>query len=254
MTGRALGIDVGGTGIKAAVVDVRSGRLVTDRFRELTPRPATPSAVLDVLVDVVHQVEATGALTAGMPAGVAFPSVIRHGRALTATNLDSAWIGASVQRLLSRRLGRTVVVMNDADAAGLAEATYGAAEGKPGVVLFLDLGTGIGSTLFVNGHLVPNMQLGHMEFRGRDAGTRLSPAARIRRKLSWKTWGREFNQLMAYYEECLWPDLIILGGGTAKEYPKYKGFLKTRAPLVVAALGTSAGIIGAARVGKSAVR
>lgn len=248
LTGRALGIDIGGTGIKAAVVDVASGRLVTDRIRELTPRPATPNAVLDVVADVVRQLETTGKLAPDLPGGAGFPSVIRAGRAMTATHGVSSWIGASVQEMLEQRLGRPMLVLNDADAAGVAEIAYGAGKGQPGVVLLLDLGTGIGSALFVNGQLVPNMQLGHVEFHRREAETRLSPAARTRRKIGWRKWGREFNELLAQYETYLWPDLIILGGGLAKEFPKYQRFLKTKAPLVAAALGTTAGIIGAARV------
>ncbi|MDP9270849.1 MAG: ROK family protein, partial [Chloroflexota bacterium] len=138
--------------------------------------------------------------------------------------------------------------------AGVAEVAYGAAKGQHGVVLLLDLGTGIGSALFVNGQLVPNMQLGHVEFHGQDAETRLSPAARIRRKIGWRIWGQEFNELLARYEEYVWPDLIILGGGTANDFSKYGRFLKTSARLVVAAMGTNAGIVGAARVGGNAAR
>ena len=254
LTGRALGIDIGGTGIKAAVVDVSSGQLVTERIRELTPRPATQAAVMNVVHDVVRQLEATGELPGDMPGGAGFPSVIRGGRAMTATHGDASWIGASVQQMLEERLERPITVLNDADTAGVAELAYGAGKGQPGVVLLLDLGTGIGSALFVNGQLVPNMQLGHIEFRGRDAETRMSPAARTRRKIGWKTWAREFNELLAEYEEFVWPDLIVLGGGTAKAFAKYQQFLTTRAPLVVAALGTNAGIIGAARVGATAAR
>ena len=251
LTGRALGIDIGGTGIKAAVVDLASGQLVTDRIRERTPRPATPEAVLDVVADLVRRLEVTGTLTEGMPGGAGFPSVIRAGHAMTATNLDPSWIGAPVEQMLGERLGRPIVVLNDADAAGVAEMAHGAGQGQPGVVLLLDLGTGIGSALFINGQLVPNMQLGHVEFHGRDAETRLSPAARTRRKIGWRKWGGEFNELLAHYEEYLWPDLIILGGGMAKEFSKYQKFLKTKAPLVAAAMGNTAGIIGAARVGAS---
>jgi polyphosphate glucokinase len=252
--GRALGIDVGGTGIKAAVVDVASGGLVTDQIRERTPRPATPKALLAVVVDVVRRLEATGALTADMPGGAGFPSVIRDGRAMTATQLDRRWIGAPVQQMLEQRLGRPMAVLNDADAAGVAEIAHGAGRGQPGVVLLLALGTGIGSALFVNGQLVPNMQLGHVEFHGRDAETRLSAAARIRRKMGLKKWGGEFSELLAHYETYFWPDLIILGGGMAEEFSKYQRFLRTRAPLVAAAMGNSAGIVGAARVGENAAR
>ena len=254
LSGRALGIDIGGTGIKAAVADVESGHLVTDRIRESTPRPATPEAVLGVVVDVVRRLEVTGMLTEGMPGGAGFPSVIRAGEAMTATNLDPSWIGAPVQQMLGQRLGRPMVVLNDADAAGVAEIAYGAGQGQAGVVLQLDLGTGIGSALFINGQLVPNLQLGHVEFHGWDAETRLSSAARSRRKIGWRKWGAEINELLASYETYLWPDLIILGGGLARKCSKFDKYLKTKAPLVPAAMGNSAGIVGAARVGANAAR
>ena len=254
LTGRALGIDVGGTGIKAGVVDLATGRLVTDRVRELTPHPATIESLMDVVVDLVHRLEETGKLTPAMPGGVGFPSVMRAGTALTATQLDPSWIGAHVRALFEERLGRPVLVLADTDAAGVAELAYGAGRGQHGVVLMLNLGTGIGSALFMNGQLVPNMQLGHVEFHGRDAETRLSRAARKRRRLGWRKWGGEFNELLAQYEEYIWPDLIILGGGMAKELPKFERFLKTRAPLVAAALGNAAGIVGAARVGAGSAR
>ncbi len=254
LSGHALGIDIGGTGIKAAVVDVATGRLVTERVRKPTPQPATPDAVMSVVVDVVRRLEASGNLTADMPGGAGFPSVIRAGRAMTVTHGDQSWIGTPVQQMLAERLSRPMHVLNDADAAGVAEIAYGSGKGQAGVVLLLDLGTGIGTALFVDGQLVPNMQLGHLEFHGRDAETRVSPAARTRRKIGLKKWGHEFNELLAKYEAYLWPDLIILGGGMAKEFSKFEKFLKTSAPLVVAAMGNTAGIIGAARVGRTAAR
>ena len=254
LTGRALGIDVGGTSIKAAVVDLASGRLVTERIRARTPAPATPEALLDVVGEAVGRLEATGVLTAGMPGGAGFPSVIRAGRAMTATQLDRSWIGAPVQDMLGRRLRRPMVVLNDADAAGVGEMALGAGRGRSGVVLLLAVGTGIGSALFMDGQLVPNMQLGHVEFHCRDAESRLSRAARRRRNIGWKTWGGEFNELLAHYENCLWPDLIILGGGLAAKFSKYRKFLKTRAPLSAAAMGNTAGIVGAARVGANAAQ
>src|SRR5664280_2544979 len=224
LTGRALGIDIGGTSIKAAVVDV------------------------------VRRLEATGKLTARMPGGAGFPSVIRAGRAMTATQLDRSWIGAPVQEMLGLRLRRPMVVLNDADAAGVGEMALGAGQGQPGVVLLLALGTGIGSALLIDGQLVPNIQVGHVGFHSRDAESRLWGAARTRRKMGWKKWGGEFNELLARYETYLWPDLIILGGGLARKFPKYQRFLKTNAPLVAAAMGNTAGIVGAARVGANAAR
>jgi polyphosphate glucokinase len=252
LTGHALGIDIGGTGIKAAVVDLATGHLVSDRIRESTPQPPTPEAVLDVVANVVHQLEVSGVLTAQMSAGAGFPSAIRSGLAMTVPHGQQAWVGQSVERLLAERLGRPIAVLNDADAAGVAEIAYGAGKGQAGVVLLLDLGTGIGSALFFDGQLIPNMQLGHVEFHGQDAESRVSPAARKRRNLGWKKWGQEFNELLAAYEDYLDPDLIILGGGLAKDFSKYSGLLSTKAQLVPAALGNLAGIAGAARVGAAA--
>ena len=234
-------------------MDVARGQLVTERIREPTPRPATPEAVMGVVADIVRRLEATGKLTIGMPGGAGFPSVIKAGKAMTATNLDRSWIGAPVQEMLGQQLGRPMEVLNDADAAGVAETAYGAGKGQHGVILLLALGTGIGSALLVDGELVPNLQLGHVKLRGRDAETRVSAAARIRRGIGWRKWAGEFNELLAQYEEYIWPDLIILGGGMAKEFPRYRKLLKTRAPLVAAGMGNAAGIIGAARVGDHAV-
>jgi polyphosphate glucokinase len=248
LSGHALGIDIGGTGIKAAVVDLESGQLVTGRVRQPTPQPATPDAVLGVVGAVVRELEVSGGLTPEMSAGAGFPSVIRAGHALTAPHGVQAWIGMSVADVLSERLGRPVAVTNDADAAGVAEMAYGAGRGNTGVVLLLDLGTGIGTALFRSGELVPNMQFGHIQFHGQDAEFWVSPAARKHRNLSWKTWGREFNELLAVYEDYLWPDLIILGGGMVKDFSKYSKFLSTNARLVPATLANTAGIVGAARL------
>jgi polyphosphate glucokinase len=249
LDGHALGIDIGGTGIKAAVVDLATGHLVSDRARELTPQPPTPEAVLAVVAKVVHELEVAGALTAQMSAGAGFPSAIRSGLAMTVPHGQQAWLGQSVEQLLADRLSRPITVVNDADAAGVAEMAYGAGRGQAGVVLLLDLGTGIGSALFFDGQLVPNMQLGHIQFHGQDAESRVSPAARKRRNLSWKKWGKEFNELLAVYEDYLLPDLIIIGGGLAKDFSKFSTYLSTKAHLVPAALGNLAGIAGAARVG-----
>jgi polyphosphate glucokinase len=248
LAGRAVGLDIGGTGIKAAVVDLATGELVTARIRELTPQPATPDAVLDVVASVFSSLQETGALTAEMPAGAGFPSVMRAGRALTSVHGSKAWIEVDVRQRLADRLGRSFVVLNDADAAGVAELAYGAGVGQAGTVLVLDLGTGIGTALFADGRLVPNIQLGHLEVRGRDAEERLSPVARKRRGIGLRQWATELSELIARYEAYLSPDLIIFGGGMAKDFPKFASSLRSKAPLVPAALGTNAGIVGAARV------
>jgi polyphosphate glucokinase len=251
LTGRAVGLDIGGTGIKAAVVDLATGELVTVRIRELTPQPATPDAVIDVVASVFAALQETGALTPDMPAGAGFPSVMRAGRALTAVHGNVAWVGADVRELLADRTGRPFVVLNDADAAGVAELAYGAGVGQRGTVLVLDLGTGIGTALFADGQLVPNIQLGHLELRGRDAEARLSPVARKRRGIGLRQWATELSELIARYEAYLSPDLIIFGGGMTKDYPRFAAHLHSRARLVPALLGTNAGIVGAARVGSA---
>ena len=251
---RALGIDIGGSGIKAAVVDLQTGTLVTARIREPTPLPATPEGVVEVAADVIRRLEVTGELPPGMAGGAGFPGVIKDGVALTAANLDHAWVGTSVRRLFEERLERPILVLNDADAAGVAEMGHGAGKGQRGVVLMITIGTGIGSALFTDGELVPNLELGHIEFHGRDAESLLSGASRERRGMSWKKWGRDFNKLLLRYEAYLWPDLIILGGGVSKELAKYQKYLVTRVPVVPASMLNIAGIVGAAMAGAGETR
>jgi len=252
LAGHAIGLDIGGTGIKAAVVDLATGELVTDRIREVTPHPGTPGAVIDVVAGVFASLAALGATTPDMAAGAAFPSVIRAGRAMTAVHGVAAWMGVDVKQLLTDRLGSPFIVLNDADALGVAEVAYGAGKGQLGTILVLDLGTGIGTSLFSNGQLVPNIQLGHLELRGRDAELRVSPVARKQRGIGLRGWATEFSELIARYEAYLSPDLIIFGGGMAKDFARFGPRLKSHARLVPAMLGTNAGIIGAARVGSVA--
>lgn len=253
MTGsvRALGIDIGGTGIKGGVVDLTTGALISDRVREKTPQPATPDAVVEVAARVCERLTTGGWLTPEMRGGAGFPAVIKNGRSMTAANVDPAFIGAPVQRLLADRLGRPMVVINDADAAGLAEVAYGAGRGQAGVVMLLTIGTGIGSALLVDGRLVPNTELGHLQLHGRDAERLVSGAARERRGLGWKGWARQFNVYLGLIEAYFSPDLIILGGGVSKELPKYVNYLQTRAPLVAAAMLNTSGIVGAAMAGQA---
>ncbi|MBA3778764.1 MAG: ROK family protein [Chloroflexi bacterium] len=249
LEGQALGIDVGGTGVKAAVVDLPTGELASDRIREKTPQPATPEAVIETIGSVIGKLRAAGSLPEGLPAGCGLPGVVKYGRLKTAANIDPGWLDVSAEELMKDRLGFGVLALNDADAAGLAEMTYGAGSGQAGTVLVLTVGTGIGSALFVDGVLVPNTELGHLEMGGKDAETRVSGAARERRHVSWKRWIREFNGYLARVEAYLWPDLIILGGGVSKEWAKFEKLLETRAPTVPAKLLNSAGIAGAALAG-----
>jgi polyphosphate glucokinase len=253
LSGVALGIDIGGTGVKAALVDVATGGLVTDRIREKTPQPSTPDAVVATVRSVVGRVTAQRTMPDGAPVGCGLPGVIKYGRLKTAANIDPSWIDVSAEELLSERLGRPVLAINDADAAGLCEMTYGAGRGVDGTVLILTLGTGIGSALFIDGRLVPNTEFGHVEFKGKDAETRLSGTARERRGLGWKGWAKEFNAYLARLELYFSPDLIILGGGVSKEFARFDGLLKSNAPRVPAQFLNAAGIIGAAFAAASAL-
>lgn len=242
----ALGIDFGGTGIKGAVVDVATGELCTRRVRVDTPRPSSPAAVAATVAHVVQRTTEERPLTTSVPAGLGLPGVVVGGVVMTAANIDKGWVGAWADRVVGDALGRAVYAINDADCAGLAEVRLGAARGVPGTVLMLTIGTGIGSGLFVDGRLVPNTELGHLEFKGRDAELRVSGVARERRQLRWKAWSGEFNEYLAYVEKLLWPDLIILGGGVSKAMDRYDEWLKSRAPIVPARFRNTAGIIGAA--------
>lgn len=237
---RILGIDIGGTGIKGALVDVTSGCLAGERFRRPTPQPATPAAVSTVVRQVVRYFDWDG------PVGCTFPGVIRAGVACTAANIDRAWIGTNVESLLSRRTGCPVVVQNDADAAGLAEVRFGAARSQSGVVLVLTLGTGIGSALFLDGRLLPNTEFGHLELGGTKAEWRASDRARREDGLGWKKWARRLNEYMQHLELLVSPDLIVLGGGVSRKQARFLPRLSTQARIVPAQLLNQAGIVGAA--------
>ena len=242
----AIGIDVGGTGVKAAVVDLVTGELASPRLQVDTPQPATPAAVIEAIGGIVDQLVAGGHATPDMRVGAGLPGVVKAGRLVTAANIDKSWIGAPAEALLSARLRRPVRLINDADAAGLAEAVFGAAKGVQGTVLLLTIGTGIGSALFIDGHLLDSTEFGHVTFRGKDGETLISGSALGRRKLGWKKWGREFSEYMALLESWFWPDLIILGGGVSRAFPKYSKFLTARAPIVTAQYLNTSGIVGAA--------
>ena len=236
-----IGVDIGGTGIKAGVVDSRRGVLIGERVRVDTPQPASPDAV----------VAATAALVAGLgpdagPIGIGVPGAIVGGRVMTAANIDPIWIGVEAAALFTTAIGRPCVVLNDADAGGLAEIRFGAGRGVPGVILLLTLGTGIGSALFVDGDLVPNMELGHIEIRGKDAELRASAGARERRGLSFAAWAPLLEEYLRRVDALVWPDLIIIGGGISRKADKFLPLLDVRPPVVAAALRNEAGIVGAA--------
>jgi polyphosphate glucokinase len=242
-TGRGFGIDIGGSGIKGAPVDLRLGKFALDRVRIATPTPATPESVADVVDQILDHF---GRSAGTKPVGVTFPAVIQHGIARTAANVDKSWIDTDVDAVMTERLGRSVHVINDADAAGLAEARYGAARGVDGVVLMITLGTGIGSAVIVNGQLLPNTELGHLIVDGHDAETRASDAARDREDLTWEKWAKRLSSYFQSVEALLWPDLIVIGGGVSKKSEKFLPLIKCRTPLVPATLLNDAGIIGAA--------
>jgi polyphosphate glucokinase len=245
MTTIRFGIDIGGTGIKGAAVDVSTGKLTTERVRVLTPQPATADAVIPLTAKLVLDASFAG------PVGCAFPAVIKNGTALTAANVDESWVGASVEDLLTEQLPDSVVtVVNDADAAGVAEMAFGAGRDVSGVVVMLTVGTGIGSAVFVNGVLVPNTEFGHIEVDGHDAESRASEVAREKHELSRKEWATRFNRYLAALEKVLWPDLVIIGGGISKNPDKFMPLLEAAAPIVPATLANEAGIVGAALVAR----
>jgi polyphosphate glucokinase len=236
-----FGIDVGGSGIKGARVDLQAGAFAADRVRIPTPQPATPEAVCDVIAQVLEQAGAPDG-----PFGLTLPAVVMDGVVRTAANIDKGWIGTDVVALVEQRTGRRPVAVNDADAAGLAEARFGAARDVAGTVLVLTLGTGIGSALIVDGRLVRNTELGHLELDGVDAETRASDAAREREDLSWKHWAERVERYLRHVDLLLWPDLVVLGGGVSKKAQHWLPLLDVRPPVKVAELRNDAGIIGAA--------
>ncbi len=236
-----LGIDIGGSGIKAAPVDVTTGKFTAERVKLATPRPALPDAVADVVKELVAGFGWTG------PAGLAFPGVVIDGVTHTAANLDPAWIGLEAQELFSAATGLSLSVLNDADAAGLAEMTFGAGCGERGTVLMLTFGTGIGSALFTDGRLVPNTEFGHIEIRGKDAETRASERAKELHDLSWGKWAGRVNDYLAHVEALVWPSLFVIGGGISRKSDRFIPLLSNvRARIVPAAMHNDAGIVGAA--------
>lgn len=242
----AIGIDFGGSGIKGAAVDTGTGRLVSERIRIKTPDPSTPAACLAVMVRIVQRIEAQIGAATPLPVGVGIPSVIIDGVSMTAANIDRGWLDFPIAQALADALGRPVMAINDADAAGIAEMRFGAGVGRTGTVIVLTLGTGTGSAIFFNGQLLPNTELGHMEIRGKDAEKRSAAAARIRRGLSWKAWAADLDEHLQHIERLFSPRLFIIGGGVSKNADKFIPRLTVRAEVVPAALRNEAGIIGAA--------
>lgn len=245
----SIGVDVGGSGIKVGAVDLATGGLAGTRHRVVTPKPSTPEAVIKVIASLVKRAGAeVDAPTA--PVGVGMPAVILDGSTMTAANIDRRWAGFPARDAMSAAVGRPVALGNDADVAGLAEIRYGVGASDPsirrGVVIFLTLGTGVGSAVFNDGVLVPNTELGHMEIRGKDAEWRSSAAARLRRSESWKGWAEDLDEHLKSIDRLFWPRLFILGGGVSKQADRFIPRLTCRPPVIAATLRNEAGIAGAA--------
>lgn len=237
---QVLGIDVGGSGIKGAPVDTEAGTLLAERFRIKTPRNAEPQPVGEVVAEIARHFNWNG------PIGIGFPAPIKAGVAMMAANISPKWVGTNADDLFTKITGCECTMINDADAAGLAEMQFGAGRGQPGTVILLTLGTGIGTAIFNRGHLLPNTEFGHLDMDGRDAEHRASDAVRQREELSWKKYARRLNKYLVQMEKLFWPDLFIIGGGISKESEKYVPLLTIETPVVTAQLRNEAGIVGAA--------
>ena len=237
-----LGIDVGGTGVKGAIVDIHKGELITPRFRLDTPQPATPQAISESVNAIKDHFNYSG------PIGCGFPSVIQQGIVRTATNIDKAWIGVNIVSIFGKATNCPVSVINDADAAAKAEIQFGAGQSQKGITMMITIGTGIGTAIFTDGALVPNTELGHIIMPGHTAIAEryTSKMARKREDLSWEVWGKRFNEYLNYLYPLFYPDLIILGGGTSKRFELFEEYLQVPTRVVPAELKNEAGIVGAA--------
>lgn len=244
-----LGIDVGGTGIKAAIVDTQTGELVSERIRILTPKPATPEAVGATLKEMVKQHQWSG------PIGIGFPAAIQRGVVRTAANIDKSFIDLPIAEYFSQQTDNPVYIANDADVAGLAEMRFGAGKDIRGVVLIVTIGTGLGTALFIDGHLLPNSELGHLLLEnGVEAEKYASETVRVTKELKWKDWGTRFDLYLTTMEKLLWPDLIVLGGGVSAKLHKFSSQITTQVPVVAASFLNQAGIVGAALFAEQELR
>lgn len=243
-TDHGIGIDIGGTGIKGAVVDLRTGELVTERFKVRTPEGGRPDDILHATEDVLADIDQR--MGGKLPLGVCFPAVVKHGRTLSAANVSDEWIGLDAEQRFEEALGREIHFINDADAAGYAELRYGAAAGVDGLVILTTLGTGIGSALIFDGVLVPNSELGHLEIDGHDAERRAAYSAMERESLSWEKWAKRLQRYYSHVEFLFSPDLFIVGGGVSKQYEQFLPLLDLKTPIVPAVHRNNAGILGSA--------
>ncbi|NEB39013.1 ROK family protein [Streptomyces sp. SID14515] len=236
-----FGVDIGGSGIKGAPVDLDRGDLARERHKVLTPHPATPKGVADGVAEVVGHFAWSG------PVGITFPGVVTDGVTRTAANVDKGWIDTDARTLLGERIGQPVTILNDADAAGVAEMTFGAGKGRTGTVILLTFGTGIGSAVFTDGRLVPNTELGHLELHGHDAEKHASTKAKEDEDLSWQHWAHRVQKYLLHVEMLFSPELFIIGGGVSRKAEKFLPLIeKVRAEIVPAQLQNNAGIVGAA--------
>jgi polyphosphate glucokinase len=240
-TKNILGIDVGASGIKGAIVDLEKGELATERIKLSTPKPATPTAVAAVIAELVEKTGYEGNLI-----GCGFPSIVRNGVAYSAANIDAAWIGTNIETLVAGATGKQVVAMNDADAAGLAEMRYGKGKGQMGTVLLITIGSGLGSALFTDGHMVRNSEFGHLYLQGWVAEHYVSNTARKKYDMTWEGFGKRFNEYLLHIDRILSPDLVILGGGISNEYKEFGKHIDKKLNVTTAAMFNHAGIIGAA--------
>lgn len=241
---KVLGIDIGGSGIKGAIVHTKKGKLLSKTYRLPTPSPSTPDAVAGVIQQIVLHFKWRGIIGAG------FPGVVQNGIIKTAANVDKSWIDMDLKKLLKNVTKCPCFILNDADAAGLAEMNFGAGAGYKGTVLLITIGTGLGTVMFTKGKLVPNLELGHIPYNDSDYEKYASDAARKNLKLTWEEWASRFNEYLQLVEDLLWPDMIILGGGVSKKEDNFLKMLKTRAKVVTAQYLNEAGIVGAALAAK----
>jgi len=251
MSKKAIGIDIGGTGIKGAVVNLKNGSLIGERVRHETPAGGKPGDIAKVVAKLVSQLPDA---KPGMLVGICFPAIVRNGITLSAANVSKEWIGLDADALFTKELGRPVHVINDADAAGVAEIKFGAGKDVEGLVIMTTLGTGIGTALFMNGKLVPNAELGHLEIEGVDYEGKASFAAKEREDLSWAEWAKRLQVYYSTLERLFTPDLIIVGGGVSKQHEEFLPKLKLNAPIVPAIKRNNAGILGAAALAKKAAK
>lgn len=243
MTTTAVGIDIGGTGIKGAIVNVATGELLTDRMKLPTPEGGRPEDILDTVLALFDEI---GDIGADAHVGVCFPAIVLGGRTMSAANVSKEWIGLQAEALFEKKLGRDIHFVNDADAAGVAEARYGAAVGAKGLTILTTLGTGIGSAMLFNGELIPNSELGHLEIDGQDAEHLASTSAKEKEDLSWQEWAKRLQRYYEHLELLFSPDLILVGGGISKSSEEFLPLLNLRTPIRPAALRNNAGIVGAA--------